>query len=39
MLWSDFAAEPTQRWAQVRPIQYTSALIVLVCVIVLGIRG
>jgi hypothetical protein len=38
MLWSDFAADPKQRWAQVQPIQYASALIVLVCVIVLGIR-
>jgi hypothetical protein len=39
MLWSDFATDPKQRWAQVRPVQYVSALIVLVCVIVLGLRG
>jgi hypothetical protein len=38
MLWSDFASDPVPRWERVRPLQYVTALIVLACVIVLGIR-
>jgi hypothetical protein len=39
MVWSDFAADPQPRWQRVRPIQYTTAVIVLARVIVLGLRG
>jgi hypothetical protein len=39
MVRSDFAADPQPRWQRVRPIQYTTAVIVLACVIVLGPRG
>ena len=38
MLWSDFAA-PDRDGRRVRPLQYASAVIVLACVVVLGIRG
>jgi hypothetical protein len=39
MVWSDLTADPEARWRRVRAIQYATALIVLACVIVLGIRG
>ena len=38
MLWSDFARDPVPRWERVRPLQYATAAIVLLCVIVLGVR-
>ena len=39
MLWSDFPRDPVPRWERVRPLQYVTALIVLVCVIDLGARN
>jgi len=39
MLWADFSADSRRRWEQVRLLQYAAALVVLVCVIVLGVRG
>jgi hypothetical protein len=39
MLWSDLTRDPVPRWERVRPLQYVTALIVLVCVIVLGARN
>ena len=35
---SDFARDPVSRWERVRPLQYATALIVLVCVVALGAR-
>ena len=39
MIWSDFARTPAPRWESVRPLQYATALTVLVCVVVLGVRN
>lgn len=39
MIWSDFTRDSVSRWERVRPLQYSTAVIVLVCVIVLGVRG
>jgi hypothetical protein len=39
MIWSDFTPDSLPRWERVRPLQYSTALIVLVCVIVLGVRS
>jgi hypothetical protein len=39
MLWSDFARDPVPRWERVRPLQYATALIVLVRVVALGARN
>ena len=39
MLWSDLARQPVPRWERVRPLQYATAPIVLVCVVILGVRN
>ena len=39
MIWSDFTPDPVPRRERARPLQYATALIVLVCMIVLGVRS
>jgi uncharacterized membrane protein YuzA (DUF378 family) len=39
MIWSDSTRDSVPRRERMRPLQYSTALIVLVCAIVLGMRS